>query len=131
MINNAEASAIKTTGAIGLKAALTILDKWGCTPEQEWSILGMKKSSYYKNRENTESVRLSSDQLERVSYILNMHAALRVTFDNPENLYGFIGMKNSNPYFNGASPLDIIGRGSFGALYETFKRVDALRGAGM
>lgn len=114
--------------ATGLKTAFTILDKWGCTPQQQWSILGMKKSTYYKCRESVAQARLSADQLERISYVLNMHAAMRTVFDNPENVYGFMGMANHNPFFNGCSPLDIIGSGNFGALYETFKRIDALRG---
>ena len=115
----------------GLKAALNILDKWGCSPEQAWSILGMKRSTFYKYREGGDRPQLTGDQLERISYILNIHAALRVVFDNPENVYGFMSMENNNPYFNGRSPLDIIATGNFGALYETARRIDALRGAGL
>lgn len=118
-------------GAIGLKAAFNILDKWGCTPEQEWHILGMKKSTYYKNRESSNNARLSADQLERVSYILNIHATLRMIFDNPENVYGFMSMANNNPFFNGKAPLELIATGRFGSLYEAFKRIDALRGGGL
>ena len=117
--------------ATGLKTAINILDQWGCSPEQEWAILGMKKSSYYKHRENAESARITGDQLERISYILNIHAALRVIFDNPENLYGFMSMENHNPFFNGESPLTIIATGNFGSLYEVYKRIDTLRGAGV
>ncbi len=117
--------------AIGLKATMNILGKWGCSPEQEWSILGMKKSSYYNYREQPASARLSEDQLERMSYVLNMHQALRIVFDNAENVYGFMRMKNNNPFFNGRSPLELIATGNFGTLYEVFKRIDALRGAGI
>jgi len=119
------------TGARGLKAVFNILDKWGCSTEQQCHILSMKKSTFYKNREAVDSARLTDDQLERISYILNMHAALRTVFDNPDNVYGFMSMENKNPYFNGRAPLDIIATGNFGSLYETFKRVDALRGAGL
>jgi hypothetical protein len=115
----------------GLKAALNILDKWGCSAEQAWNILGMKRSTFYKYREGGDRPQLTGDQLERISYILNMHAALRVVFDNPENVYGFMSMENHNPYFNGRSPLDLIATGNFGALYETARRIDALRGAGL
>ena len=93
--------------AIGLKAAMNILDKWGCSPEQEWLILGMKKSSYYNYREQPASARLSEDQLERMSYILNMHQALRIVFDNPENVYGFMRMKNNNPFLMAAAHLSL------------------------
>lgn len=120
-----------STMARGLRTVFNILDKWKCSPEQQWCILGMKKSTYYKNRESVDTARLSGDQVERISYILNIHAALRIVFDNPENVYGFMSMENHNPYFNGRTPLDLISTGNFGTLYETFKRVDALRGGGL
>ncbi|MDX5299457.1 MAG: MbcA/ParS/Xre antitoxin family protein [Gammaproteobacteria bacterium] len=112
----------------GLKAAFGILDKWGCSPLQAQKILRISKPAYYKYRTHPEMASLDSDQLDRISYLLNIHAALRTIFDNPENVYGFMGMANDNPYFNGAAPLDLIGTGQFAALYETFKRIDALRG---
>lgn len=117
--------------AKGLQVALNILDKWGCAPEQEWNILGMKRSTYYRYREGGGKPRLSRDQVERISYILNIHAALRVVFDNPENIYGFMSMANNNPFFNGRTALAVISTGNFGALYEVFKRIDALRGGGL
>lgn len=131
MLAAEQATINRDVEATALKTAIAILDKWECTPDQAWAILGMKKSSYYKNRDNTATARMTHDQLERVSYILNIHAALRVIFDNPDNVSGFMRMKNHNPYFNGASPLDIIASGNFGALYETYRRIDALRGAGL
>jgi uncharacterized protein (DUF2384 family) len=125
-------STISSNAAVkGLRAAFNILDKWGCRPEQACRILGMKKSTYYKNRESAGTARLTNDQIERISYILNMHGALRSVFDNPENVYGFMSMSNQNPYFNGSAPLDLISTGQFGALYETFRRVDTLRGGGL
>ena len=119
-----------TASMRGLQAVINILSKWECSPSQQCHILGMKKSTFYSHKQSTSGVSLTIDQLERVSYILNIHAALRVVFDNPENVYGFMSMNNSNPYFNGKAPLDIISTGNFGALYETFKRIDSLRGSG-
>ncbi len=40
---------------------------------------------------------------------LNIHQALRIVFENPANQYGFMKMKNHNPYFSGRSPLEVIG----------------------
>jgi hypothetical protein len=120
----------RSIAATGLKAALNILSKWGCSPEQQWNILGMKRATYYKNNDQPEKANLSNDQIERLSYLLNIHAALRVVYDNPVNVYGFMSMSNDNPFFNGRSPLDIISTGNFGYLYETFKRVDVLRSGG-
>lgn len=106
-----------------------ILDKWGCNPDQCAAILGLPRATMYKYRKDTATAKLSRDQIERASYVLNIHAALRLIFSNPENQYGFMKLKNGNAYFNGASPMDLIGAGSFAALYETFCRIDAMRGA--
>lgn len=116
-------------GISGLKAAFNILDKWRCTAEQAQAILRLPKATYYKYRNDPESARLDRDQLARISYLLNMHQALRIVFENPENVYGFMRKRNHNPYFHGRAPLEVIGNGDFAALYETFRRIDTLRGA--
>lgn len=67
--------------------------------------------------------------MQRISLVLNIHAALRLVFDNPENVYGFPSMENRHEFFNGRIPLEIMGQGDMILLYETFRRIDALRGA--
>jgi hypothetical protein len=125
-------AAVQTTNrqlaTAGLKAAFVILNKWGCSAEQAMAILRLPKATYYKYFRDPESARLNEDQLERLSYLVNIHAHLRLLFENPENQYGFMSMKNNNPFFNGRSPLEVIETGSFAALYETHQRIDALRG---
>ena len=128
-LNNVESTSKKASIA-GLKAAFNIMEKWGCTLEQKRAILSMRKSTFYNYSHNPEKASLSLDQIERISYLLNIHAALRVVFDNPKNVYGFMSLKNDNPFFNGKSPLEILSTGSFGNLYETFRRIDTLRSGG-
>ncbi|PCF97435.1 antitoxin Xre-like helix-turn-helix domain-containing protein [Vreelandella nigrificans] len=120
----------RAAAAAGLKAAVRILDKWRATGEQGEAILRVSHSTYARARRgDLAEIKLDSDQLTRISYLLNIHATLRMIFDNPENLYGFVNMVNQNPYFNGRTPLEIMGSGDFAALYETFKRIDSLRGS--
>ncbi|MNB71919.1 hypothetical protein D3C75_184970 [compost metagenome] len=114
---------------IAIRAAMNILEKWGCTTEQQQNILQLSRAALYKYRHSdTQSASLSHDQLTRVSYLLNIHSALRIVFSNPENVYGFMTMANHNTYFNGATPLSFIAGGEFGNLHEVAKRVDVLRG---
>lgn len=114
---------------IAVRAAMNIMDKWGCSAEQQQNILQLSRAAFYKYRsQETRTASLSHDQLTRISYLLNMHSALRIVFSNPENAYGFMGMKNHNPFFNGATPLSLIEGGEFGSLHEVAKRVDVLRG---
>ena len=67
--------------------------------------------------------------MQRISFVLNIHAALRLVFDNPENVYGFPTMGNDNDFFNGRTPLEVMSQGDMISLYETFRRIDVLRGA--
>jgi hypothetical protein len=121
----------KAKCAAGLKAAVAILEKWGATGEQATAILRVSRSTYAraKRRDPEWRVSLDEDQLTRISLVLNIHAALRVIFDNPENIYGFMAMANHNAYFNGRSPLSIIAHGGMLELYEVFQRIDSLRSA--
>ncbi len=122
----------KATAATGLKTAVAILEKWGASGEQGATILRISRSTYAraKRRDPTWEVSLDTDQLTRISLVLNIHSALRVVFDNPENLYGFMSMANHNAFFHGRTPLEVMAQGDFISLYETFKRIDTLRGAG-
>lgn len=117
----------KAMATAGFKAAEQIMDGWGCTTKDKQKIMRIAPSTYHKFKANPETVSLDSDQLERLSYIVNMHASLRIVFDNPENVKGFMALENHNPYFNGRSPLSIIRDGKFAHIYEVFCRIDSLR----
>lgn len=115
----------------GLRAAVGILEKWAASGDQACRILRISRSTYTraKQRDPDWSVNLDSDQMQRISFVLNIHGALRLVFDNPENVYGFPTMANENEFFNGRTPLDIMSQGDMISLYETFRRIDVLRGA--
>jgi hypothetical protein len=115
----------------GLRAAVGILDKWHASSDQICRILRISRSTHTraKQRDPAWSVGLDSDQMQRISFVLNIHAALRLVFDNPENVYGFPAMANDNDFFNGRPPLEIMSQGDMISLYETFRRIDALRSA--
>ena len=114
----------------GLRAAVTILDKWAASSEQACRILRISRSTYTRARQRDPAwtVALDADQMQRISFVLNIHAALRLVFDNPQNLYGFPALANHNEFFNGRSPLEIMAQGDMISLYETYRRIDVLRG---
>ena len=115
----------------GLRVAVNILEKWQASSEQACRILRISRSTYTraKQRDTEWSVGLDSDQMQRISFVLNIHATLRLVFDNPENVYGFPAMANDNDFFNGRTPLEIMSQGDMISLYETFRRIDVLRGS--
>lgn len=120
----------KNHSVIGLRTAINILDKWSASVKQASLILRISPSAiaHAKNKENTDwTVNLDLDVMQRISLVLNIHSALRLIFDNPENVYGFVGMKNDNEFFNGRTPMDIMAQGDLVSLYETFKQINYLR----
>ena len=121
----------KSQCVTGLRAAVGILDKWRASSDQACRILRISRSTYTRARQRDPdwAVTLDADQMQRISFVLNIHAALRLVFDNPENVYGFPSMANDNEFFNGRSPLEIMAQGDMISLYETFRRIDVLRGA--
>ncbi|WP_232090224.1 hypothetical protein [Billgrantia diversa] len=122
---------IKDKPTTGIQVAVTILEKWGATVEQGTAILRVSPETYAQAKQQKPEwqVTLDEDQLARISYVLNIHAALRVLFDNPDNLYGFMAMPNYNEGFDGRSALEVIACGDIGTLRETWLRVNMERPA--
>ncbi len=119
----AAASISNDHAGAGLRTAIAILDKWGASVEQACRILRISRSTHSRAKLQRWSAALDTDQLQRISMVLNVHSALRLIFHNPENVYGFVSMANHNPFFNGRSPLDIMAQGDMISLYETFRRI--------
>jgi hypothetical protein len=69
---NRKNQAPKINSAVAFKLGRNILEKWQCSASDKQVILGLRKSSYYRFNHN-ESASLSNDQLERISYIANIH----------------------------------------------------------
>jgi DNA-binding Xre family transcriptional regulator len=119
----------KDQSGVILRTALRILEKWKATTEQAISILRVSRSSISRIQQG-KGVELDCDQLERASIVLNCHASLRLVFDNPENVYGFVGMENHNDFFNGRKPLEIMAQGELMSLLDTYKQIVEFCGAG-
>lgn len=104
-----------------------ILEKWYCSTNEKREILGLTRDSFHHFIKGDESEELSSEQLQRISYIVNIHQSLKVIFSSEENAYGFMNMKNNNPYFNNKTPISLISNGSIDTLHEASKRINAMR----
>lgn len=112
-----------------LRVALRILERWGCTPEEKAILLGVGTSTLYKLEAPHGRQRpLPRDLMERVSYLLNIHAALRTLFELPESLYGWVRKPSSDPFYAGRSALEIMLQGRVADLYEVARRLGAVRG---
>ena len=108
---------------VGFKTVLRILEKWSCSQQQIQKLLKLPEN--YESLQ-FEQMCLSKEQVERISYILNIHAGLRVTFNNPKNIYGFINMVNHNSPFNGNKPIYFICNGELEHFQRLQDHIDSL-----
>ena len=103
-----------------------LLEKWGCTTAQKLAILGIAKADFTRYQKDSSVVYLNTEQLQRISYLTNIHQSLKEVFSNSDNLYGFMNMKNNNSYFNGRTPLSIIAKGKVNDFSDVLKCIDSI-----
>ena len=125
---NAAQEITKNQVQTALKAVLNILSKWHCNTEETLILLGLKRSTLFKYKSMPEKATISQDLTERLSYLLNIHAALRILFSNPDSIYGWVRKPNQAPFFNGKSAMDIMLQGRVVDLWAVASRLNAERG---
>lgn len=112
---------------VALKAFFGIALKWNLTAEQECTLLGIPKPTYYRWKKQLDGS-LNRDTLERISYILGIYKALRILLPNESAANQWIHKPNSAPLFGGKSALDKLMIGRVIDLADVRRYLDALRG---
>ena len=116
----------------GLRTFARIAEKWKLPARDAMALLGVdSRSTYYellkRARETREVKGLSRDQLDRLSYLLGIYAAIRVLFPHSEESRNqWVSRANTAPLFGGRSPIEIMRSGMIG-LYQTFAHLVAAR----
>jgi hypothetical protein len=118
----------KQDAAIALKTVLNILEKWQCSAEEKYTLLGVPRSTYFKYLQSPTHANIDVNLLERLSYILNIHGALRILFNNPDSVYSWIRKPNKAPLFNDYSALDKMLSGKIADLSDVSRYLNAQRG---
>ena len=74
-------------------------------------------------------MRLPHDTLERISYLMGVHKALRILFSNqPERAYEWVHKANTAAPFNGQSALSYMLAGQVVDLADVRRYLDGVRG---
>jgi hypothetical protein len=116
----------------GLRTFARIVDNWDLAASDAMALLGVEsRSTYYdllKRARSTKELKgLSRDQLDRLSYLLGIYAAIRVLFPHSEESRNeWVSRANTAPLFGGRSPVEIMRSGMIG-LYQTFAHLAAAR----
>lgn len=113
--------------AVALKAFFGITNKWNLSSEQERILLGVPKPTFYRWKHNLDGS-LSSDNLERISYILGIYKALRILLPTESAANRWIHAPNTAALFGGQSALDKLLVGRVIDLADVRRYLDAERG---
>ncbi|MBP9722139.1 MAG: DUF2384 domain-containing protein [Gammaproteobacteria bacterium] len=118
----------KTDAIVALRTVLNILDKWQCSAEEKYVLLGLPRSTYFKYLHAPKSAKIDVNLLERLSYLLNIHSALRILFNEPNSVYNWIRKPNKAPLFNNNSAIHKMLSGKIADLSDVSRYLNAQRG---
>ena len=116
-------------GRVALTFFFNLMQHWGCSKEQQCTLLGSIGNTTYFKYKKLPNVRLPHDTLERISYLMGVHKALRILFSNqPERAYEWVHKANTAAPFNGRSALDYMLAGQVVDLADVRRYLDGVRG---
>lgn len=113
------------SSAAALKAVLNIFEIWGTTDSEQQRMLGIDDVAFFELLAGPDQASLGDDTLERLSVILNIHAALRTLFSTPESVSGWVRKPNNHPFFAGRCALDVMCQGRVADLHDVLERLNS------
>lgn len=126
-----DADWVARRNAVGLREALAIGERWQLNQEQLGRLLGTVPRTLQRWRRQVEQsgrLELSTDTVERLSYLLGISKALTILLPTPENRSRWLRHGNADPLFNGQAPLARMLSGQVADLYVVRRYLDGARG---
>ena len=108
------------------RAAVNLFQRWSLTDRDATVLLGGLAPRTYARWKAGQIGRLDRDLKARLSNLMGIHKALRVTFSDRDRVYGWV--KRSNAAFGGRSALDVMLEGELTDLMRVRRYLDAERG---
>ena len=115
-------------GGTALTAFFNITAGWGLSADEERVLLGSPPRSTFFKWKSDRAARLSSDTLERISYVMGIYKALRILLPTPDSADAWIKKPNKAYGFAGKSALERMLAGRVVDLADVRRYLDAERG---
>ena len=110
----------------GLKAFFNIAARWNVRDEDARALLGgVTNGPFYEMKRKPDRM-LDTDRLTRISYLIGIFKALHILHSR-KLADEWIHLPNTNPIFNGETPLAYIIRGGLPAMQTVRRLLDARR----
>jgi hypothetical protein len=112
---------------LALDAFLTIMQRWKVSDDDARALLGgVDKETYDELKSQSPTRTLDADTLIRISYIVGIYKALNIIFSQPI-ADEWVRLPNSDPLFDGKSPLCCMIEGGPPMMQRTRQLLDAVR----
>lgn len=109
------------------RAAVRLFERWRISDKEAVVLLGGLSPRTYARWKAGQIGRVDRDRKARLSNLMGIHKALRLTFNDPERVYGWV--RRPNTVFGGRSALDVMLDGELTDLMRVRRYLDAERGA--
>ena len=112
--------------APGLKAFFNIMARWKVRDDAARALIGgVSNGPFYEMKRDPDRV-LDADRLTRISYLIGIYKALNILHSR-SLADEWVHLPNSNPVFDGRTPLDYMRRGGIPAMQTVRRLLDARR----
>lgn len=112
-----------------LQGFFSITEKWALSARQQRILLGEPaESTFFQWKAQRKAKKLDPNTLERISYILGIHKALKILLPSDRAAHEWVKKPNEAPIFHGDSALSRMLNGRVADLYEVRRYLDAQRG---
>ena len=113
--------------AAALRTFWKLAEAWELSPGEQATLLGVGRTTLYQWKQGKVGS-LDRHQLERLSYLFGIYAALHILFPLARRANEWLRKPNAAPVFGGRSALDRMLGGQVADLYVVRQYLDAQRG---
>jgi hypothetical protein len=119
--------ATPAAAAAALRTFWRLADAWELSATDQATLLGVGRTTLYQWKQGKVGT-LDRHQLERLSYLFGIYAALQILFPVGQRANEWLRKPNAAPLFAGRSALERMLGGQIGDLYVVRQYLDAQRG---
>ena len=108
------------------RAVVNLFRRWELTDAQASTLLGGLSARTWARWKTGVVGRIPRDLKSRLSNLMGIHKALRITFTDADRSYGWV--KRPNEAFGGAPALDVMLGGELTDIMRVRRYLDSIRG---
>ena len=110
-----------------VKAVVRTAEAWGLTNLEAASLFDVPMATWSRMKAGNYKGNLDQDKVTRASLMIGLYKGLRLLFNGPLT-YGWPKTGNSEPEFNGKTPVEAMIEGGIPSMMRARQHIDALRG---